>query len=120
MAATPSREVKPSLVPRIEEKRAHPRFPVIYRLVIRWIECDECQEEIIRTEDVSRSGARLVARRPIACGETVFVQGWHGDTFETRAEVRRVYIGRDGEAHIGVAFLDAEPPPQILSFPVPG
>ena len=40
----------------------------------------------------------------------VFVQAWNGDGFETRAEVRRVYIGCDGQTHIGVRFLDGEPP----------
>jgi hypothetical protein len=95
------------------ERRRHPRYPSTYRLLVRWLECDECEEEIIRAEDLSRGGARLVLRRPLAQGEILFVTGWK-DGFATRAEVRRVYIGRDGEAHVGVAFLDAEPPEAVF------
>lgn len=96
------------------ERRRHVRVPVTYRLLMRWLECDDCHEELIRTEDVSRSGARLVVRSPLAQGEIVLVQGWNGDPFETRAEVRRVYIGRDGQTRLGVAFIDAEAPAHIL------
>jgi hypothetical protein len=96
-----------------DERRRHPRFASTYRLLIRWLECDECEEEMIRAEDISRGGARLVLRRPLAQGEVLYVKGWK-DTFETRAEVRRVYIGCDGQAHVGVAFLDAEPPEAIF------
>jgi hypothetical protein len=58
-----------------------------------------------------------VVARPLAAGEIVFVQGWNGDGFETRAEVRRVYIGRDGQARLGVAFIDAEPPERVFFAP---
>ena len=100
-----------------DERRRHPRVTVSYRLLIRWLECDDCHEELIRAEDVSRTGARLVVRSPIACGEVVFITGWNGDQFETRAEVRRVYIGRDGLPRLGVKFLDSEAPEHILSAP---
>jgi hypothetical protein len=103
-----------SLVPDADNRRRYPRYAVAYRLLIRWIECDECQEELIRAEDVSRGGARLVVRRPIAAGETVYVQGWGGDPWESRAEVMRVYIGGDGQARIGVAFIDSEPPERLF------
>src|SRR4051794_36295220 len=98
-----------------DERRRHPRMPVSYRLLIRWLECDDCHEELIRVEDMSRNGARLVVGRPIPQGEVIFVQGWNGDQFETRAEVRRVYIGRDGQPRLGVSFLDAEVPDRLLS-----
>jgi hypothetical protein len=115
MSATRVREVSLSTGPAASERRRHPRIPVSYRLVMRWLECDECHEELIRTEDVSRGGARLIVRSPLAEGEIVLVQGWNGDGFESRAEVRRVYIGRDGQTRLGVAFMDAEPPEHILS-----
>jgi hypothetical protein len=97
------------------ERRRHPRFPVSYRLLMRWLECDDCHEELIRAEDVSRNGARLVVRSPLAEGEIVFVQGWNGDGFESRAQVRRVYIGHDGQTRIGVEFIDAPTPDHVLA-----
>jgi hypothetical protein len=112
MGATRTHEVATSFS---AERRRERRYALNYRLLIRWLECDDCHEELIRTEDVSRRGARLVVRSPLALGEIVFVQGWNGDAFETRAEVRRVYIGKDGQTRIGVAFIDAEAPHHILS-----
>ena len=82
-------------------------------MTLRWLECGECHEELIRTEDVSLGGARLVVRMPLGEGEIVHVQGWDS-AFQTRAEVRRVYIGRDGEPRLGIAFMDAEPPAWML------
>jgi PilZ domain len=114
MSATRSREVPPSFPGA--DRRRHPRFAVSHRLLMRWLECDSCHEEVIRAEDVSRGGARLVVRCPIAEGDVVFVQGWNTDGFESRAEVRRVYIGRDGQARIGVAFIDVEPPEHVLAL----
>jgi hypothetical protein len=110
MGATRLGDVATFSSPASLERRGHPRFPSAYRVLLRWIECDECHEELIRAEDVSRTGARLVVRHPLAEGEVVFVQGWNGDGFETRAEVRRVYIGRDGQARLGIRFLDAQLP----------
>src|SRR3979409_56159 len=96
-------------------RRLRPRVIVCYRLIIRWLECDECHEELIRVEDMSRTGARLVVGRPIPEGEAVFIHGWNGDPFETRAEVHRVYIGRDGQPRLGVSFLDTEAPEHLLA-----
>jgi hypothetical protein len=83
---------------------------VALRVLLQWVECDDCQEEVIRVEDVSRSGARLVVGQPIPEGEIVLVQGWHEPPFALRAQVCRVYIGRDGQTRLGVRFLDGERP----------
>jgi PilZ domain-containing protein len=98
---------------RPEERRRHVRYGVKSRVTLRWLECGECHEELIRTEDLSRSGARLVVRMPLAEGEVVYVEGWDA-SFQSRAEVRRVFIGRDGEPRLCIAFLDAELPDAAL------
>jgi hypothetical protein len=95
------------------DRRRAARYSVRSRLMLRWLECGDCHEELIRTEDVSRGGARLVVRMPLAEGEIVYVHGWDG-SFQSRAEVKRVYIGHDGEPRLGVAFMDAEPPERVL------
>jgi hypothetical protein len=99
------------------ERRRHARVRVQSRFMLRWLECGDCHEELIRIEDVSRGGARLVVRMPLAEGEVIFVHGWEG-AFQSRAEVRRVYIGHDGEPRLGISFMDAEPPEYLL-FPAP-
>lgn len=99
------------------ERRRYARIAVSYRLVIRWLECDDCHEEQSQVEDLSRRGALLVVGRPIPVGEVVFVHGSSADGFETRAEVRRVYIGRDGVPRLGVTFLDTDAPARAFSPP---
>jgi hypothetical protein len=118
MSATHSHEVTthPSPSWSTHEKRRHVRYCVQSRLTLRWLECGECHEELIRIEDLSRGGARLVVRMPLAEGEVVYVEGWDA-AFQSRAEVRRVYIGRDGEPRLGIAFMDAEPPERLLFGP---
>src|SRR5687767_14846738 len=96
-----------------DERRRFTRYFVKSRLRLRWLDRGECREELIRTEDVSRGGARLVVRAPLAEGEIIYIEGWDAG-FQTRAEVRRVYLGRDGEPRIGIAFMDAEPPARVL------
>jgi len=98
---------------RPEERRRHVRYSVKSRVTLRWLECGECHEELIRTEDLSRTGARLVVRMPLGEGEVVYVEGWDS-SFQSRAEVRRVFIGRDGEPRLGISFLDAELPDAAL------
>lgn len=90
------------------ERRRYTRHSVKSRLTLRWLERGECHEELIRTEDVSRGGARLVVRMPLAEGEIVYIEG-REPGFQTRAEVRRVFLGGDGEPRLGIAFMDAEP-----------
>ena len=114
MSATHSHEVKSFSSPSSgRERRRHARSPVHCRITLRWLECGDCHEELIRAEDVSRGGARVVVRMPLAEGEIIFVHGWDG-AFQSRAEVRRVYIGDDGEPRLGISFMDAEPPEYLL------
>ena len=113
MSATPLRQVAGRKRFSGSDRRRDERFSVHSRLTLRWLECGECHEELIRTEDVSKGGACLVVRMPLAEGEIVYVEGWES-RFQTRAEVKRVYIGRDGEPRLGIAFMDAAPPETIL------
>jgi len=98
---------------RPEERRRYARYSVQSRVTLRWLESGECHEELIRTEDLSRGGARLVVRMPLGQGEVVYVEGWDA-SFQSRAEVRRVFIGHDGEPRLCIAFLDADLPEAVL------
>ena len=115
MSATYPHEVPTFSAPEraAHERRRDTRYCVHSRLMLRWLERGECREELIRVEDLSRGGARLIVRMPMAEGEVIYVEGW-GAGFQTRAEVRRVYLGLDGQPRLGIAFLDAEPPARLL------
>src|SRR5688572_89118 len=113
MSAIPSPDVSPPVPPPEEERRRFTRYSVRSRLKVRWLHCGECHEELLGTEDVSRGGARLIVRMPLPLGEIIYIEGWDRH-FQTRAEVRRVYLGRDGDPRLGIAFLDAEPPARVL------
>jgi hypothetical protein len=113
MGAARPHEVTSRSTLSARDRRQFARYYVKCRLTIRWLECGDCHEELIRIEDLSRGGARLIVRMPLAEGEIVYVHGWDG-SFQSRAEVRRVYIGRDGEPRLGICFMDAEPPERAL------
>jgi len=111
MGLTPHHEGTAHLPdPSVRDRRRYARVAASDRLLLQWIECDECQEQVSRAEDVSPGGALLIVDQPIPQGETVLVQGWHDAPFVTRAEVCRVYIGRDGRTRLAIRFLDGERP----------
>ena len=78
------------------------------------------QRWLVRISDVSftyPNGVQALSgvSLELAEGEVVFVQGWNGDGFESRAQVRRGYIGHDGQTRIGVEFIDAPTPDHVLA-----
>jgi hypothetical protein len=71
-------------------------------------------EETTIAEDVSLRGAQVRARTlPVLKGAILQVAEVGGD-FKTRAEVRNVSIGPDGNARLHLLFLDATAPERLL------
>jgi hypothetical protein len=71
-------------------------------------------EEQTVTEDLSRWGARVTARTlPVVKGAILQVEEVSGD-FKTRAEVRNISIGEDGQPRLHLQFLDAPAPDRLL------
>jgi len=71
-------------------------------------------EEKTVTEDVSEWGAKVRATTlPVVKGAVVQVEEIGGD-FKTRAEVRSISIGPDGQPRLSLLFLDAPTPERLL------
>jgi hypothetical protein len=65
-------------------------------------------------EDLSKSGARVPTGLPVAKGDILWVEE-AGGTFKTRAEVRNVFIGKDGVPRLNLRFLDHKIPDRLIS-----
>ncbi len=72
------------------------------------------QEEQTVTENLSRGGFRAPTAMAVAKGEILVVED-PGGSFSTRAEVRNVYIGKDGVPRINLRFLDGEAPDKLIA-----
>jgi hypothetical protein len=71
-------------------------------------------EEKTVAEDVSLWGAQVRARTlPVVKGAVLQVEEIDGD-FKTRAEVRNISIGPDGQPRLNLLFLDSPAPERML------
>jgi hypothetical protein len=71
-------------------------------------------EEKTIAEDVSLWGAQVRARTlPVVKGAVLQVEEIDGD-FKTRAEVRNISIGQDGQPRLNLLFLDSPAPERML------
>ena len=92
-------------------------FEVTLRLEAEHAPGGVAQEERSIAENVKeRSAAAKTTKLPVLKGATVTVEEVDGD-FKTRAEVRNVTIGKDGNPRLELLFLD-EPVPERLLPPV--
>jgi serine/threonine protein kinase len=72
------------------------------------------QEERTIAENISRSGARVMtSMTTLGAGDVVQVHEIGGD-FQTRAEVRHVYVGRDNIRRLNLRFLDGPAPDRLV------
>ena len=71
-------------------------------------------EERTVAEDLSQWGAQVRARTlPVVKGAVLQVEEIEGD-FKTRAEVRNISIGQDGQPRLNLLFLDSPAPERML------
>jgi hypothetical protein len=97
------------------ERRRYPRHVV--RLNLR-LEAEHAPggvpvEELTIAEDVGRWGAQVrAASLPVVKGAILQVD--EGGDFRTRAEVRNIAIGADGQPRLNLLFLDAPAPERLL------
>jgi hypothetical protein len=72
------------------------------------------REEQTVTENVSRAGARVLSSLPLAKGEHVMLEDLAG-TFKAPAEIRNLYIGKDGVPRLNLHFLDGGAPSALMA-----
>lgn len=102
--------------PAPRDRRHYTRLDVFVNLKVRRV--DESgrtlQEEQTVTENLSKGGARVMTTLPVSKGEVVAVEAM-GATFRTRAEIRNLYIGKDGIPRLNLRFLDGPAPDALIS-----
>jgi hypothetical protein len=76
------------------------------------------KREETQPENLSKWGALVETRLPVAKGDTVLVAEC-GGSFKTRAEIRNVTIGADGHPRLSLLFLDEPAPARLLPPPEP-
>jgi hypothetical protein len=72
------------------------------------------QEERTIAENISRNGARVMtSMTAVAAGDVVQLQEIGGG-FQTRAEVRNAYVGRDNIRRLNLRFVDGPAPDRLV------
>jgi hypothetical protein len=101
--------------PSPADRRVEPRFQVFLNLRLsREAGAEGSGSEYTVAEDLSKSGARVPTGLPVGKGDIVSVEEV-GGTFATRAEVRNVFIGKDGVPRLNLRFLDHKIPDRLIS-----
>jgi hypothetical protein len=100
--------------PRPDERRRFPRTESRLGLKLRRTSVPGApSEEQTYAENLSKWGALVKTSLPVAKGEMVEVEDLKG-TFHTRAEIRNVSIGADGQPRLNLLFLDHPTPEGLL------
>jgi hypothetical protein len=100
--------------PSPEERRRFPRMEARLGLKVRRTSAPGVfAEEKTYAENLSKWGALVKTSLPVAKGEMVEVEDLEG-TFHTRAEIRNVSIGADGQPRLNLLFLDHPVPEGLL------
>jgi PilZ domain-containing protein len=94
-----------------KERRQHGRLDIHVNIRITRLQAEpgSRSEEITIAENIGRGGARVLTSLPVAKGEVVLLQEV-GGSFESRAEVRNVFIGADNIPRLNLRFLDRPAP----------
>ncbi|HKC13231.1 MAG TPA: PilZ domain-containing protein [Vicinamibacteria bacterium] len=100
--------------PRPDERRRFPRAESRLGLKLRRTSVPgTLLEEQTYAENLSKWGALVKTSLPVAKGEMVEIEDLKG-TFHTRAEIRNVSIGADGQPRLNLLFLDHPTPDGLL------
>jgi PilZ domain len=101
--------------PTAKERRHYRRLEVVVTLRLRRYDAigGTLQEEQTVTENLSRGGLRVQTGMAVSKGEILFVEDPRG-AFSTRAEIRNVFIGKDGIPRLNLRFLNGGAPERLI------
>jgi serine/threonine protein kinase len=106
----------PQPVPVAEERRRSSRLDIIFNFVVKRVGTlgTVLQEERTIAENISREGARVMTSMvSLGPGDILHLEEVGGN-FQTRAEVRNVYVGRDNIRRLNLRFLDNPAPDRLV------
>ncbi len=98
------------------DRRQSTRLDIFVNFVLRRVGTlgTVLQEERTIAENISRSGARVMtSMTTVGTGDVVQLQEIGGG-FQTRAEVRNAYVGRDNIRRLNLRFLDGPAPDRLV------
>ena len=84
------------------ERRSRKRGDVFLRVRLQRLASGEEERTVL--ENFGAGGARVMTGRAFAEGEVVEIEDAEG-SFRTRAEVRSIYVGKDGIRRINLRFM---------------
>ena len=65
------------------------------------------------TENLGRGGVRVMTSLPVEKGEIIMVEDAAG-CFSLRAEVRNIFVGKDGIPRLNLRFIDGQAPDSLI------
>jgi serine/threonine-protein kinase len=102
--------------PSYADRRENTRLDIFVNFVIRRVGTlgTVLQEERTIAENISRTGARVMtSMTTVGAGDIVQLLEIGGD-FQTRAEVRNAYVGRDNIRRLNLRFVDGPAPDRLV------
>lgn len=104
----------PRPVPIPTERRQFKRLDVYLNLKLKRTGGAAAQEEQTVTENLGRGGARVMTSMGVDKGEVLVVED-PGGAFSTRAEIRNVFIGKDGVPRLNLRFVEGEATERLVA-----
>jgi PilZ domain len=99
---------------RMRDRRVGTRLEVFVNVRLTRREgVDGPQDERTIAENIGRNGARVMSALPVEAGEILLLTEIDGD-FETRVQVRGLYVGPDKIPRLNLHFLDCEAPDRLV------
>lgn len=84
------------------ERRSRKRGNILLKVRLQKADHDDAERTVL--ENYSAGGARVMTGRSFAPGEVLQIEDADG-SFRTRAEVRSIYLGKDGIRRLNLRFL---------------
>lgn len=97
------------------ERRYFKRLDVSLNLRLKRTDGAAAQEEQTVTENLGRGGALVRTGMGVGKGELLVVED-PGGAFSTRAEIRNVFIGKDGVPRLNLCFIAGEATDRLVAM----
>ena len=102
--------------PAPKERRRAKRTEVFVNVKLKVVDAEgrTLREEQTVTENLSKGGLRVMTGLPLSKGERVMVEDLAG-TFQAPAEIRNLYIGKDGVPRLNLFFVSGDAPEALIA-----
>lgn len=102
----------PPPTPKDKDRRGGNRVDVFVNLKLVRANGTVQAEQTV-TENLGRGGVRVMTSLPVEVGEVILVEDSAG-RFSLRAEIRNVFVGKDGIPRLNLRFIDGQAPDSLI------